>query len=372
MKRLKRFFAAAHLSRGRRLAMKGLLDEAIEEYREALHLEPGLAEAHCLLGAALHCKTLIDGTKNPIDDAISECRAALMLNPEIAEAHCTMGRALFDKGLVEEAIKEHREALRLKTDFPEAHYELGLFLIHKGRIDEGLVEIREAIRLEPNLVRAHYKNGFYTTHTDLINEATKKIEQASAQGFCSSSTKPNEDFSMHLLALNPYDGSGPYGAYVVREEDSMVLKLVAVTTDGRISHLTVGRCSGELKAGRTLECKAYQELQDNARRKVLQLPKDRVAYVCVAAAFRDVSSKESVLIQDVVGVSKDMQERLNDIYGSLLNSVAVGDSNYERAERFLQSEPIKSWINEFLKDLKQKLNWSGYVKQCLDNLEEKA
>gem|GEM_PF-6728279 len=38
-------FATCHLNRGARFAINGLFDEAIQEYKKALRLEPGLAEA---------------------------------------------------------------------------------------------------------------------------------------------------------------------------------------------------------------------------------------------------------------------------------------------------------------------------------------
>lgn len=361
--RLKPKSADAHYNLGGALANKGLYDEAIEEYKEALHLKPDLAEVHSLLGAALHCKGLID-------EAIRELRAALMLSPNSAEAHCSLGRALFDKGLVDEAIKEHREASCLKPEFPEAHFDLGIFLIHKGLIDEGITEIRGALRLEPGFVDAHSNDVFYTAHRGQIDEAIKKIKEGTTQSIddlsnlrlahktMKASDKPDEDFSMHLLALNPHDGSGPFA---VRAVNSAEMSLPAVTIDGRISYLPVGS-----------DINSYQELLADVRFRLAQIPKETMCPICVGVCFSKpmTAFRGSVLIYDVVGVPKDMQERLSSIYESLINLRVVGDTEYVGTEKLFQSEPMKSWINQFLEDLKQKLNWSEYVKRTLDSYEK--
>ena len=44
----------AHYNLGIALDEKGLIDEAIAEYREALRINPGYAEAHYNLGVALY------------------------------------------------------------------------------------------------------------------------------------------------------------------------------------------------------------------------------------------------------------------------------------------------------------------------------
>jgi tetratricopeptide (TPR) repeat protein len=369
MKLLKGFFAASHINRGAALANKGLYDEAIEEYRKAVHLKPDLADVHCLLGAALHCKGVVDGAKDLVAEAIRECEAALMLNPDIAEAHCTMGRALFDKGLVDEAIKEHREALWLNPDFPEVHFDLGIFLASKGLIDEGLAETREALRLKPGFVDAHYNDVFYSAHTGLIHEAVKKIKEGTTQSIddlansrlarktMKVSDKPDEDFSTHLLALNPHDGSGPFA---VRAVNSAEMSLPAVTTDGRISYLPGGS-----------DLEGYNRLLADVRREVMQLSEDIVSYVCVAISFlkQDTFLGERVLIYKVVGFPKRI-EQLELIYESLANLRVVGDADYIRTEKFLQSEPMKSWINPFLENLKKALDWSEEVRHTLDSHEK--
>ncbi len=92
---------------------RGILDEAINEYSEAVRQKPDYAEAHYHLGIALDDKGLLD-------DAIREFREAVRLNPEFYEAHFNLGAAMDDKGMLDEAISDYRESLRLNPDEAKA------------------------------------------------------------------------------------------------------------------------------------------------------------------------------------------------------------------------------------------------------------
>lgn len=83
------------------LADKGLTDEAIREYKEAIRIRPEYADAHFNLGVDLKSKGLID-------DAIREYKEAIRIDPEDAKGHYGLGDALAYKGKDKEAI----EALR--------------------------------------------------------------------------------------------------------------------------------------------------------------------------------------------------------------------------------------------------------------------
>ena len=88
---------------------KGLLNEAVENYREALRIYPKNPSFHWKL-ADIYFMT------NFADEAISEYRAALRLDPEDAEVHKKLADAFVIKGLLVDAFHEYREAVRLEPD----------------------------------------------------------------------------------------------------------------------------------------------------------------------------------------------------------------------------------------------------------------
>ncbi len=102
---------AARYNLGNALQARGRLDDAIVEYREAIRLRPGFAEAHCNLGAIL-CQVGRD-----LPGGQAELREAIRLRPEDALAHYNLGNALKLEGRMDEASAAHREAIRLDPSF---------------------------------------------------------------------------------------------------------------------------------------------------------------------------------------------------------------------------------------------------------------
>jgi tetratricopeptide (TPR) repeat protein len=95
--------ARAHFDLGFALQSKGRLEEAVEQYRKAVALEPSLAEAHNNLGLAL--RTL----KRPVEAKVA-LRKALGIRPDFALAHYNLGGALLDQKKLDEAVRAHRKA----------------------------------------------------------------------------------------------------------------------------------------------------------------------------------------------------------------------------------------------------------------------
>jgi tetratricopeptide (TPR) repeat protein len=137
--------AESHNNLGNALKDKGQLDDAIDEYREAIRLtkdekDLNLPLFHCNLGQALH-------QKGQVDDAIDEHRKAIRLKKDFAGAYNELGNVLRDKGQLNDAIDEYREALRLKKDYAGAQCNLGLCLLWQGRYGQALVELRKGHEL---------------------------------------------------------------------------------------------------------------------------------------------------------------------------------------------------------------------------------
>ena len=81
-------------------------------------------------------------------------KEALRLNPNLAEAHYILGNAYYHTGRSAEAEEQYEEALRLKPYYAEAHSNLAAALASLGRLDEAIAEIQTALRLNPNTANA--------------------------------------------------------------------------------------------------------------------------------------------------------------------------------------------------------------------------
>ena len=114
---------------------RGRIDEAIEQYQQALEINPDYAEAHINLGIAL-------AGCGRIDEAMAHYRKALEIKPDYAEAHNNLGTALARRGQIDEAMAQFQRALEIKPDYAEAHNNLGFALAGCGRIDEAIAHYR--------------------------------------------------------------------------------------------------------------------------------------------------------------------------------------------------------------------------------------
>jgi tetratricopeptide (TPR) repeat protein len=114
--------APARLEHGRIMLNKGDVDRAITDLQTAVQLEPGLAEAHLLLGNA-HDKV------GELDKAAAAWRAAAKAQPTLVEALYRIGRLEMDRGRASAALDPLRKAAAGAQPgpawVPEIYFQLG-------------------------------------------------------------------------------------------------------------------------------------------------------------------------------------------------------------------------------------------------------
>jgi tetratricopeptide (TPR) repeat protein len=165
-------FAPVHYDLGNALHAKGRLDEAIEEYRAAIALDPKAASPHNNLGAIL-CDV-----KHDYDGAIAHFHKAIALDPKSSRAHCNLGNALRAKGQLDEAIQAYQTAIALDQKNAQPHLELGNALIRKKQLDAAIREFRAAIALNPKFAGAHYNLGNALWKNGQLDEAIAEYHAA--------------------------------------------------------------------------------------------------------------------------------------------------------------------------------------------------
>jgi protein O-mannosyl-transferase len=146
------------------LAGQGNLDDAIALYQKVLEIKPGTAEAHNKLGNALR-------GKGRIDEAIDQYETALTIKPDFVKAHYSLAAVLGERGRIDDAIAHLRKTLEIAPRHPEAHYHLGRALQIQGKIDEALEEYQKALEIAPNFADAHFNIGAVLYQQNHIPEA---------------------------------------------------------------------------------------------------------------------------------------------------------------------------------------------------------
>ena len=133
------------LNYGNELVRQGRVEEALPFLRQAVQDDPNHFEARLDLAFALDQLPQFEKS----DEIIEQYRQAIRLQPQSALAHGGLAMALHKRQRTEEAIVEYREALRLKPDFTEVTSNLALALLQAGRAAEGIDVFRKAVGLEP-------------------------------------------------------------------------------------------------------------------------------------------------------------------------------------------------------------------------------
>ena len=132
-------------------------DNAIQEYRKALELNPNNAEAHLKLGFLFY------NVKQMHKEGTEHYYKAFQLNPNDPRILHDLGMVLLHQRKLDEAIEYLSEALQrmpngldMQYSAVNMHYNLGRALLYKAQSEDAAAYLSEAVSLEPNHAQAHY------------------------------------------------------------------------------------------------------------------------------------------------------------------------------------------------------------------------
>ncbi|MCZ7356791.1 MAG: tetratricopeptide repeat protein [Candidatus Methanoperedens sp.] len=151
--------------------MIGRYEDAINELKAALRLNPDYIEVHNNLAVTYD-------KMGKADDAIRELLEALGLNPGYTEAHSNLGNIYARSGRYDEALVEIREALRIDPGYAPAHNNLGNIYAAQKRNNEAITEFNEALKINPEYVLARNNLGNIYSESGMYEEAIKEFQEA--------------------------------------------------------------------------------------------------------------------------------------------------------------------------------------------------
>ncbi len=154
-------------------------------FKSAIEIDPNFALAHA--GVADCCSMLYmywEASGANLQEADEASRQALELDPELAEAHTSRGLALSLKGDFDQTQAEFETAIRLDPQLFNAHYLYGRECLSHGRLEQAAELLAQAseLRLEdyyaPLLLAAVYaglgregdRDAMYRHAMEVINK----------------------------------------------------------------------------------------------------------------------------------------------------------------------------------------------------------
>ena len=169
--------ALPHDAFGEELFKKGLIDDAITEYKTAIRLEYDDMSPHINLADAYIKKGMLKNAFNECDivlkreprnsliynllgviygktgqpdKSVEMLQTSIMFDPGYAMAHNNLGFEYGEMGWMVKAAAEFQAAIDIDPDYAEAHSNLGVTYNIMGQTDKAEYQFKEAIALVPN------------------------------------------------------------------------------------------------------------------------------------------------------------------------------------------------------------------------------
>ena len=158
-------------NRGVALKKAGQLQDALQSYSTALHLDPAYPDA--IINRALVLRELGDHNA-----ALKEIERAILIQPASPTAHNTHGNILLDLFDYANAEAAYNTALRFDPTFAEAHYNLGCLNQKLNRLESAIANYSMAISLRKDYPEALSNRGAALLATKQIGEALESINAA--------------------------------------------------------------------------------------------------------------------------------------------------------------------------------------------------
>jgi len=146
-------------------------NDAIEAYRQALHIDPKHANAWNNLGVTY-------GELERHDDAIEAYHQALHIDPKTANAWFNLGIAYGKLESHDDAIEAHRQALRVNPKHASAWSNLGIAYGKLGRDDDAIEAFSQALHIDPENASAWNNLGVAYNNLKRHDNAIEAYRQA--------------------------------------------------------------------------------------------------------------------------------------------------------------------------------------------------
>jgi len=167
--------AVAYNFRGNTYNMHRDYNRAIEDFNEAIKLDPNYSQAYDNRGFAYNFK-------HEYDRAIADHSEAIRLNPKDAVGYNDRGFAYSFKGDYSHAIEDFNYAINLKPDFA-LYNNRGAARNALGDYNRAIEDFTEAIRLNPVYKRAYYNRGIAFKATGDYPHALNDFKKACDLGY---------------------------------------------------------------------------------------------------------------------------------------------------------------------------------------------
>jgi len=98
--------------------------------------------------------------KNLYEEAINEFKHAIDIDPDFAEAYKNLGFVYLKNGQHDQALEALKKGLEKQPNYPDLYNVLGCVYLEQNEYDRAISEFKKALELYPNYAEAHFHLGF--------------------------------------------------------------------------------------------------------------------------------------------------------------------------------------------------------------------
>jgi tetratricopeptide (TPR) repeat protein len=128
--------------------------EAVEDLRKAVELDPDFAEAHYRLGLALRATDQKDEADKAFADAVKAYEKLTRQEPKNADAYYFLGLCYEKLGKYEDAARALKDSVHNLSDADEnrddKYYELAIVQYKLAQYDDAVAALNKALEINPN------------------------------------------------------------------------------------------------------------------------------------------------------------------------------------------------------------------------------
>jgi Tfp pilus assembly protein PilF len=129
-------------------------DKALHYYQNALAIHPADREILNMTGKTYYNLGLLSSKQGKINDALNNYKKAISINPDYADAHKSLADVLFSKRDMAQAFKHYSEALRINPDDATTQYNIGVILFQQQQFKAADKHFYQAVQINNSYEKA--------------------------------------------------------------------------------------------------------------------------------------------------------------------------------------------------------------------------
>lgn len=146
-------------------------EEAMRDYSRAIDLNPVFVEAYNNRGNLYK-------VMGKLENALRDYNKAIESDPNSAIAYYNRAKLLADIGKSEEALRDYNKAIELKPDYAGAYINRATLFMMIGNLEDALRDYNKAIELKPDYAEAYNNRAVLYKKMGRLVEAERDFQKA--------------------------------------------------------------------------------------------------------------------------------------------------------------------------------------------------